>query len=169
MLKKDSSLKRTTVLLRVLRNARAETWFKKWTGLAGLGAYVPTFGKAMESNYWIRDCCYLRHREFQFALKARLNLLPVASQKIKYGKGGSTTCKGCTRNVETQEHCLSMCTKNMQEMKKRHNAIVERLVKAVPQTLGTKFLDQTVPGCDSLGRPDVVILDDKDKKATWLT
>ena len=159
MLKKDSSLKRTTVLLRVLRNARVDTWFKKWTGFAGLGAYAPTFGKALESNYWIRDCRYLRHREFQFALKARLNLLPVAAQKIKYGKGGSMTCKGCTGNVETQEHCL---TGNMQEMRKHHNAIVERLVKAVPQTLGTKFLHQTVPGCDRLGRPDVVILDDKD-------
>ena len=53
----------------------------------------------------------------------------------------------------------------MQEMRKRHNAIVERLVKAMPQTLGTKFLDQTVRGCDSLGRPDLVILDDNDKKA----
>ena len=53
----------------------------------------------------------------------------------------------------------------MQEIRKYHNAIVERLVKAVPQTLETKFLDQTVPGCDSFGRPDVVILDDKDKKA----
>ena len=80
------------------------------------------------------------------------------------GGGGSMTCKGCTGNIETQEHCLSMCTGNMQEMRKRHNAILERLVKAVPQTLGTKFLDQTVPSCGSLGRPDVVILDDKDKK-----
>ena len=153
------------VLLRALRNVRADTWLKKWTGLVEQGAYAPSFSKVSESNYWIRDCRYLRYREFRFALKARLNLLPVAAQKIKYGKGGSTTCKGCTGNVETQEHCLSVCTGNMQEMRKRHNAIVERLVKAVPQTLGTKFLDQTVPGCDSLGRPDVVILDDKDKKA----
>ena len=53
----------------------------------------------------------------------------------------------------------------MQEIRKRHSGVVERLVKAVPQTLGTKFLHQTVAGCDSLGRPDVVILDDKDKKA----
>ena len=75
------------------------------------------------------------------------------------------TCKGCMGNVETQEHCLSVCTENKQEMRKRHNATVERLVKAVPQTLETKFLDQTVLGCDSLGRPDVVIVDDKDKKA----
>ena len=36
---------------------------------------------------------------------------------------------------------------------------------SVPQTLGTKFLDQTVPSCDSLGRPDVVILDKKNKTA----
>ena len=120
------------VLLRVLRNVRADTWLSGWTGLGEQGAYAPSFSKVSESNYWIRDRCYLRYREFRFALKARLNLLPVAAQKIKYGKGGSTTCKGCTGNVETQEHCLSVCTGNMQEMRKRHNAIVERLVKAVP-------------------------------------
>ena len=47
--------------------------------------------------------------------------------------GGSMTCKGCTGIIEMQEHCLSVCTGNMQEMRKRHNAIVEQLVKAVPK------------------------------------
>ena len=33
------------VLLRVLRNVRADTWLKKWTGLEEQGAYAPLFSK----------------------------------------------------------------------------------------------------------------------------
>ena len=54
------------------------------------------------------------------------NLLPVAAQRIKYSLDGSTnTCKGCIEYVEAQEQCLSVCTGNMQEIRKHHNAIVE--------------------------------------------
>ena len=38
-------------------------------------------------------------------------------------------------------------------------------MKAIPKNLGTKFLDQTVPECDDLGRPDLVILIESEKKA----
>ena len=42
---------------------------------------------------------------------------------------------------------------------------MERLVGAIPDDLGTKFLDQTVPGCPGLLKPDIVILHDEQKKA----
>ena len=77
----------------------------------------------------------------------------------------STRCKGCTGSVETQEHCLSVCSANMPAMKARHDKVMERLVKAVPEDLGTKFLDQAVPECSGTLRPDVVILNREQKKA----
>ena len=46
----------------------------------------------------------------------------------------------------------------MPAMRARHNKIVERLVGAIPDSLGTKFLDQTVPECSGSLRPDIVIL-----------
>ena len=42
---------------------------------------------------------------------------------------------------------------------------MERLVGAIPENLGTKFLDQTVPDCPGLQRPDVVVLHEVQKKA----
>ena len=65
-----------------------------------------------------------------------------------------TRCKGCTGNIETQEHCLNVCQANI---KARHDRTTERLVGAIPDSLGTKFLDQTVPGCPGMLRPDIVI------------
>ena len=74
-------------------------------------------------------------------------------------------CRGCTGSIETQEHCLSVCQANMPAMKLRHDKIMERRVDAIPDSLGTKFLDQTVLGCPGLQRPDIVILPEEQKKA----
>ena len=154
------------VLLRELRTKRAQSWLKKWTSLGEQGSLAQTFSQTSESNFWIRDCRFLRYREYRFAIKARLNLLPVAAHKIKYGGSvASARCKGCTGNIETQEHMLSVCPRNMPKIKARHDKVMERLVRAIPGSLGTKFLDQTVPNCSGLQRPDVVILNEEQKKA----
>ena len=132
------------VLLRELRTERARFWLKRWTSLAEQGGLAQCFSQVPESNFWIRDCRFLRYREYRFAIKASLNLLPVAAHKIKYGGSvASTWCKGCTCNIETQEHMLSVCPKNMPKIKARHNKVMERLVIAILDSLGTKFLDQT--------------------------
>ena len=70
-----------------------------------------TFSETFPSNYWIRDCRFLRYREYRFALKARLNLLPVNGHKKKYGAPEPDThCKLCRGGrLETHEHMLSMC------------------------------------------------------------
>ena len=76
----------------------------------------------------------------------------VAPHRRKYGGlVTDTRCKGCTGNFETQEHCLNVCQTYMPPIKVRHDRVMERLVGAIPDSLGTKFLDQTVPGC--LGLP----------------
>ena len=41
---------------------------------------------------------------------------------------------------------------------------MERLVRAIPDSLGKKFLDQAVPDCSGVMRPDV-ILNEEQKKA----
>ena len=72
-----------------------------------------------------------------------------------------TRCKGCTSNIEKQEHCLNVCKANIPAIKARHDRVMERLVGAIPDSLGTKFLDQT-----GLLRPDVVILHEEQMKAS---
>ena len=75
-----------------------------------------------------------------------------------------TRCKGCTGKIDTQEHCLNVCQANMPAIRACHDRVMERLVGAIPDSLGTNFLDQTVPGCPGLLRPDVVILHEEQKK-----
>ena len=116
--------------------------------LAEQGGFAQIVSQASESNYWLRDCHYLRYREYRWAIKARLNLLPVAAHRRKYGGSvADIRCKGCMGNIETQEHCLNVCQANMPSIKACYDRVMERLVGAIPDSLGTKFLEQTVPGC----------------------
>ena len=145
----DSHLREN--LLRRLRDGRAKHWLQRWTSLAEQGGLAHSFSKTPDFNYWLRDCKYLRYREYRFTVKARLNQLPVASQKLKLGKPvHEAYCRGCGSCIETQEHCLSVCNRNMPAMKERHDKIISRLVKAIPDRLSTKYLDQCAPGCEGL-------------------
>ena len=140
-------------------------WLARQASLGEQGAYAPCISKTPESNYWLKDCRHLRYREFRWAIKARLNLLPVSSHRLKFGGSvEETRCRGCTGHIETQEHCLSVCQANMPAMKNRHDKVMGRLVDAIPDSLGTKFLDQTVRGCPGLLRPDIVILNEGKRK-----
>ena len=114
-------------LLRRIRRKRGDVWLQKWIDLKEQGGLVHNICQASESNYWIRDSKNLRYREYRFALKVRLNLLPVPAQKRKYaGREADVRCRGCNGNVEMQEHCLNVCKGNMQAMRVRHNKVVYR-------------------------------------------
>ena len=69
------------VLLRELHTERGKTWLSKWASPAEQGGFARTISQASESNYWLTDCRYLRYREYRWAIKARLNLLPVAAHR----------------------------------------------------------------------------------------
>ena len=57
-----------------------------------------------------------------------------------------------------EKHCLSVCKKDMLAMKECHDMIINQLVKAIPDRLGTKYLDQCVFNCEGLLYPDIGIL-----------
>ena len=98
--------------------------------------------KSADSNSWIANGKYLSFSDYRFAVKARCNLLPVRSVQRRIGVAQYGQCTRCTTNQpETMAHVL-----NYGLMRERHNRILHRLARAVPDSLGTKFLDQSIPG-----------------------
>uniref|UniRef100_A0A7E4UPS0 Restriction endonuclease subunit S n=1 Tax=Panagrellus redivivus TaxID=6233 RepID=A0A7E4UPS0_PANRE len=49
---------------------------------------------------------------------------------------------------------------------RRHNAVLTRLLKAIPKKSQTVYTNQATPGCDTALRPDIVIINEKNKLAT---
>ena len=45
-------------------------------------------------------------------------------------------------------------------MRERHNAILKRIVKAIPEDMGDKFVEQKIRDSPGDLRPDLVVLND---------
>ncbi|XP_026476640.1 uncharacterized protein T26G10.4-like [Ctenocephalides felis] len=123
----------------------------------------PDQGKAMEvtsansvSNHFIRDGSFTRFADWRFIHRARLNVLPLNGCR-RFGQNDKR-CRRCGHQNETLPHVLNHCRPQFATMTKRHNAILNRLTKAMKVPPGSRtFINQQIPGFIGTERPDVVI------------
>ncbi|KAH1187904.1 hypothetical protein KIL84_012423 [Mauremys mutica] len=66
--------------------------------------------------------------------------------------------------METLPHVLCSCRAHGRAWQVRHNAVQDRLVKAIAPHLGEIAVNRAIPGTDSLLRPDIVVTDEDRKK-----
>ena len=111
-----------------------------------------------------RDGTFVSFAEYRFAVKARLNLLPTkAVVKRADTPQLDVTCPKCKSQPETLGHILNTCTPNVGLMRERHNAVLQWLVKATPESLGEKFVEQKIKDSPGCLRPDLVIWHKEEK------
>ena len=102
---------------------------------------------------------FLSFPQYRFVHRARLNLLPVCTvQACCHRPVPTTQCRTCGRVPETLAHVLNHCHFNLGMARERHNAILERIVRAVPEFLGTKMKEQVISGTTGDNRPDLTII-----------
>eukprot|EP00731_Ephydatia_muelleri_P013788 Em0007g1098a len=111
---------------------------------------------AEASNYFIYSSAFLTFAQYRFTLRARLNLLPTRTVQARSGKAiTDTRCRLCHQAEETLSHVTNHCLHNMGLIRERHNAILERLIRAIPPSLGDKFKEQPLPNTSGAnGRRD---------------
>ncbi|KAL5510008.1 hypothetical protein EMCRGX_G005472 [Ephydatia muelleri] len=111
-----------------------------------------------DSTFFIYTGAFLTFPQYRFIHRARLNLLPVCTvQALCHRPITNTQCRTCGRAPETLAHVLNHCHYNLGMARDRHNAILERIVKAVPEFMGTKMKEQPLPGTGD-NRPDLTII-----------
>ena len=105
--------------------------------------------------------------EYRFAIRACLNILPTKTVARRAGKTQlDTRCQSCKLYLEPLGHVLNICTTNSGLMRKRHNNILERLVKAIPPDLEDKFKEQKLMGFPGDLRSDLIIHNKDSGKVT---
>ena len=120
-----------------------------------------------DSNFFTYTGAFLTFPQYRFVHKARLNLLPVRTVQARCRQQVPTTqCRICGRVPETLAHVLNHCHHNLGLVRERHNTILERIVRAVPQSQGTKLKEQPLPGTSGDNRPDLTIISPDDSKVT---
>ena len=99
----------------------------------------------------------LRFKNWRFIHRACLNLLPLNANKARYSNA-HPTCRHCTQ-PKTLGHVVCHCRPLMMQIRWRHNAIVNRLTKAV--RFGKITTDRTIKGSNLNLRPDIVVEEDQ--------
>ena len=111
-----------------------------------------------DSTFFTYTGAFLSFPQYRFIHRARLNLLPVRTVQARSRRPVTTTqCRTCGRAEETLAHIINHCHYNLGMVRDRHNAILERIVRAVPDYVGTKMKEQAIPGTTGNNRPDLTI------------
>ncbi|GIX68887.1 uncharacterized protein CDAR_187421, partial [Caerostris darwini] len=88
-----------------------------------------------------------------FIHKARLNLVPLNGCQ-PWKAGNDKMCRRCQQWNETLPHVINHCGIHSHAWQLRHNAIVERVVKAISPKAKILSINQNV--CGTTLRPDIV-------------
>ncbi|XP_074834024.1 uncharacterized protein T26G10.4-like [Carettochelys insculpta] len=113
-------------------------------------------------NHFLRAGNFTRFADWRFIHRACLNCVPL-NGAVCHGICDKR-CRRCGYPLETLPHVLCGCMVHSAAWQCRHNAIQDRLVKALPPTLGSVTVDSSIPGTDSLLRPDIVMTNEWSKK-----
>ncbi|XP_067124880.1 uncharacterized protein T26G10.4-like [Centruroides vittatus] len=116
------------------------------------------------SNHFLSNGHYTRFADWRFVHRARLSVVPL--QTLKRFGSGPKNCRRCGYAQETLAHVLCHCPPNFSTITKRHNAILNRLVRAFNQQDAQVFVNQCLSDYDVNCRPDLVILHNPTMTAT---
>ena len=130
------------------------------------GKSFHSVAKHPSSSEWIGNGKYMSFADYRFAMKGRLNLLPVRTvlKRTKQLRG-SIHCRRCRSQPETLAHALNHCRGYMGMIRSRHGEILKRIRKAIPPDLGEIYLEQEIPGDPEKNRPDLVVINRSLEKA----
>ncbi|XP_023215162.1 uncharacterized protein LOC111617982 [Centruroides sculpturatus] len=119
----------------------------------------PDQGKAIKltaqhpaSNHFLRDGLYTSFADWRFIHRARLSVVPLNGLR-RFGQL-SPRCRRCGYQQETLAHVLNHCGRNLHLATERHNAVLNRLRRAINDRDITVRCNQQVPGYDDNCRPD---------------
>ncbi|ELR17604.1 Reverse transcriptase [Acanthamoeba castellanii str. Neff] len=105
------------------------------------------------THHWVHNSAGLTTKEYRFAIKCRLGLLPTRA--APHHRNGPTACRACSYARETANHVLGHCPATKAEVIARHNRICRALAQAAEASWTSVLEDVPIPGVDSPLRPDI--------------
>ncbi|GFQ80717.1 retrovirus-related Pol polyprotein from type-1 retrotransposable element R2 [Trichonephila clavata] len=146
-------------ILKTLHRVHREDHIERLLSLKSQGKAMECVSAHPASNHFLGTGRFTRFADWRFIHPARLNLLPVNGAK-QWTDGSSKRCRRCGAPNETLPHVLNHCRVSSAAWTRRHNAVLQRVRKAVAFRGQILSENQTV-GKTGL-RPDLVAkIDDK--------
>ena len=146
----------------LLHKAMQVAYWNQWRKYETQGRVAMALSKSKRSNV-LMNFGNIAFCDWKFVVKARNYLLPLNGRATN--RTPIKSCRKCGYELESQAHVLNHC--NMVKVTRRHNAILDELVKVVRNDRFKIYIDSVIPGVDSMDRPDLQI-HDAETKAIYL-
>ncbi|GFY43446.1 reverse transcriptase domain-containing protein, partial [Trichonephila inaurata madagascariensis] len=143
------------LVVRVLRDELETSYISSLASLPDQGKTIGAVSLHPASNHFIQAGHYTRFCDWNFIHRARLGVLQLNSTK-RFGRG-NPRCRKCGYARETIPHVLNHCKIHSTAWKGRHDAIQNRVKKAIPSHLGTVTINKKFPGVSPTLIPDLVL------------
>jgi len=143
-----------------LREWTREKFTQRLLGLPDQGKVAAALktDKFANGSSWIRSGSFMRFCDWRFVHRARLNCVPTNAVTHRWNPAAPQGCRRCCYPRETLAHIVDHCPPGMVPIRRRHNMIQSRLVKAIRH--GDVYVDQHVPGDPSpRERPDITVVE----------
>src|SRR5436190_17079461 len=102
----------------------------------------PDQGKVLEvtsrcaaSNHFVTSGKFTRFADWRFLFRARLGVVPLNGCR-RWAVGGDKRCRRCGAQNETLPHVLNHCARQSVAWRGRHDAVLSRLARALPDDAG---------------------------------
>jgi len=161
----DSSPGSTTVgqMVTDLRTRACKAHLATWHGQRDQGKvarclatdFMATHSHFLLSGYGIS------FRSWRFIHRARLDLIPCRAVRRRWDRSAPRDCRRCGLQEETLPHVLNHCPQLFVAMRKRHDAILDRLIAGLPPAFRESCRRDRYHPLDreKLGRPDLIVED----------
>ncbi|CAB0040810.1 unnamed protein product [Trichogramma brassicae] len=152
-------------VVRCLRSALVAHYRERLLAKKDQGKVYEVTSRSRVGNHFMRSGSFTRFAEWRFIHRAHLDVLPLNATK-RWQTGGDKRCRKCGAHLETLPHVIQHCRSNYVAITKRHDGVLDRLVKAL-KIPGTVSVNRTVDGVDlewARLRPDLVVRDEARKK-----
>ncbi|GFV58948.1 reverse transcriptase domain-containing protein [Trichonephila clavipes] len=127
----------------VLRDELETSYISRLASLPDQGKTIGAVSLHPASNHFIQGGHYTRFCDWNFIHRARLGVLQLNATK-RFGRG-NPRCRKCGYARETIPHVLNHCKIHSTAWRRRHDAIQNRVSKAIPSHLGTITINKKFP------------------------
>ncbi|GFT40865.1 c2H2-type domain-containing protein, partial [Nephila pilipes] len=143
------------LVVRILRDEMESHFISQLAALVDQGETIQVFSSHPASNHFLQAGDFTRFCDWNYIHRARLGVLQLNATR-RFGNR-DPRCRKCGYARETIPHVLNHCKPHSVAWRKRHDAIQNRVVRAIPPTVGSVTVNKKFPGISTTLIPDLVL------------
>ncbi|GFS59534.1 retrovirus-related Pol polyprotein from type-1 retrotransposable element R2 [Nephila pilipes] len=143
------------LVARLLRDDLESHYIRQLSSLVDQGKTVEVFSQHPASNHFLQAGDFTRFCDWNFIHRARLGCLQL-NATMRFSKR-NPKCRKCGYVRETIPHVLNHCKPHSDAWKRRHDAIQNRVARAISSSVGSVSINKKFPGIAQSLIPDMVL------------